>query len=602
MPQRLELERQKLTLEIGLSQVPESRLQQQVENRGDLPATVGKGEGEATLTTSNATRILYMLTVTCRDNSRDDDATIAMDNMLSTLSNNIHTMLAYGYYQVDVYWILGCTWSDYSHPSSTADTDKNNTASITNSSVGTDNNHVDNHNNDDQSSLLVASSEYWKSYIGQQLPIGVGLEIWEDAMPLDYSYSMSVLSSSQQRRRLERGEGGEVQSRAAAAAAAAAVVPVKETANMQQKHPQDGQSSPLSDVQFNKDVTKGETEEEDRNHINKVSVLLAPSIEKFMKQHRYVVRDKLEYYDVFLSFGASLQQQQQYSSANNKSEMDKSAGGELNIVNNNDTSFSTKEDAAAPLSSSRSLERITGGHVDTYLTISYELNELKKGLIPGLLSVDTFPNAAPANAAAANSTHHFHVDSLPCCKHIMAKNDSVELIVGGAMNRKDWQMMKVITNSNDGNKKDEESSSTIATEWVAVKSNNVKSDSTFYRDGWILTKDQLISLDYGVNRGKFLPPFTNNDNGDNNKNNNAIIDNNIDIRTHHHLLASPLFESKENGGFDLHRAISLDPKRLSKQLVHRGSITSNDQATTNESIRVRDLLDQLFNNAKERTD
>jgi hypothetical protein len=114
---------------------------------------------------------------------------------------------------------------------------------------------------------------------------------------------------------------------------------------------------------------------------------------------------------------------------------------------------------------------------------------------------------------------------------------------------------------------------------------------SFYEDGWILTKEQLLRLDYGNNRGKFLPPFI-----DDYQDNNNAVDEKKKVG-----LASPLFEAREKGGFGVRRAISLDKNTFSKQLVlrrSRASTSKRPNASSMSTIGVRELLLQ-FHNAKE---
>ncbi|KAL7439500.1 hypothetical protein ACHAXM_006739 [Skeletonema potamos] len=387
-----------------------------------------------------------------------------------------------------------------------------------------------------------------------------------------------------------------------------------------------------------------------------------------MKQHRYVVRDKLEYYDVFLSFGASLQppqqqQQQQQSSVVDSGQESK----ELEIITVNGTTFEfciknlyrdtkiicnerveylmeryhiSKSEAMISLlkgkdctcslnnggggggdileakpSHSHSLVRITGDHIDTFLTMSSELDAMQINgrhqhiIIPGFLSVDAATVVVPAAATTTevksinniSASQQFHVDALPCCEDIMSKDSSIELTVetkGVTINTDEWQMMKVATDSIDDD--DGKDDTTNSPAWIAVE--RKRSDATttmptfkeFYEDGWILTKDQILRLDYGINRGKFLPPFISDNNND------AI--HNVSIRRRRGL-ASPLFESRENGGFDLRRAISLDPNRLSRQLIHPvvhpvlSPTTTNTSTSSlmvsNESLEVKEMLRQF---------
>ena len=631
---------------------------------------------EETMEMMATKRILYMLTVTCdtRQYPREESSSSSpqqqdgtnnnnngknlnsaknnnIDNILSTLSTNIQTMIdhipqqqqqqqlktttIYNSYAVDVYWILGCSWSDYYN-----------------------NFQQQQHQHSFPAGKLTTEdedvvSEYWKVYIAQQLPEGVGVQVWEDAMPLDYFYSYSSNEGG--------GKGGETPNLVGGSGGGGGVRGFTLTNQLGQTQQQQDQTPRLAGVvegEEEEEVLQSKTaavppRENKKGEEGHSTVILTPSIEKFMKQHRYVVRDKLDYYDVFLSFGASLQHQQQYQSSGD-SGLPKT-GELIQVVNGTNVEFCTKNlyrdteiscnerveyltkryhisESEAMISllkgkdctcntdgkvgggdleakpGSHSLERITGDHIDTYLTMSSELHELQNGqhnIIPGFISVGAVPVATAAANESTNdsgSQQQFHVDATPCCEDITSRRkDSMELTVettkGVTINADEWQMMKVATDSRSDGARDktkEESSP----KWIAVGSKSSDATATptfkFYEDGWILTKDQLLRLDYGINRGKFLPPFTS-DNGAN----DAVR--NISIQRKG-LLASPMFESRENGGFDLRRAVSLDPNQLSRQLVHPVSTPASGSSliSNNESLGVKELLRQFHKTLKRR--
>ncbi|KAK1734248.1 hypothetical protein QTG54_015015 [Skeletonema marinoi] len=617
LDQRMKLDGE-LQVEIELSRVEEDRLEERLwmdkdghqyvrldeeeDVRGD-----GRNDGmmegieESEVDMMAATKILYMLTVTCatqqpqfsphaskessitqqqrdgttnvNDSSSKLNSSAAntnIDSLLSTLSTNIQTMITHPEgYTVDVYWMLGCAWSDYNSMLSSSASELNNNEEI---------------------------SEYWKEYIAQQLPNGVGLQIWEDAMPLDYS---------------------------------AAAVPFKDKTAGQQQQRQ-GRQTAHSDAQFNSSTKKGEED-------HYATATLSPSIDKFMKQHRYVVRDKLDYYDVFLSFGASLQPQHPQPSSANRNSGIVELSGELVQVNGTFVQFCTKNlyrdttiscndrldyltkrygisknvamvsllkekecictvgggdlEAIIP---SQFLERITGDHIYTFLSMSSELNELPNGqhIIPGFLAVDAVPPTAGKGTNDFGS-QQFHVDASPCCD-----SDSMELSVetkgGVAINADEWQMIKVVTEDsadmNEDKTKDETPSP--LSEWIAVERKRKSGEGTtrptfkFYEDGWMLTKDQLLRFDYGSNRGKFLPPFTS-------ENSVHVHDSSMSK----HSLTCPLFESKDIRGLGLRRAISLDPNEFSRQLIHPVSPLTTT-ASKNVSLGARELLRQFHNAEK----
>jgi hypothetical protein len=663
MEQRMELDQQ-LQREINLSLVEEGRLNDGNKNDNEKEEEeessrlwldmMGENDGvqqneEVMLEPTATTRMLYMVTVTCNLQSYNINTTTTtnLDDILSTLSSNIQTMIVYPEYTVDVYWIMGCSSS-----------------SLGSAYYTTTNNNINLSDRKEEKAEKESSSAYWKSYISQHLPSGVGLEIWEDAMPLDYSLlsSRNQQQQSQQqlqkrRRRLEEDNV------------------VKEVQSLK------ATTSPLhSKAQFNKSTKKKQQEGSkvlqhesiNNNDINDGNIILSPSIEKFMKQHRYVVRDKLEYYDVFLSFGTSLQHHDPQSSnsnssVNNISKKRQQHGeevGERITLNNgttipyckqklyqettdihcnerveymmkryhmsdveakisllekkecicrsssgSDTSDGNGGDASSQATSSSSsqpsyLERITGDHIYAYLTLSSELNKLRtQGLIiPGFMSVGVVPTTAAAVTTAKDDSRlqQFDIDALPCC------NDSAELTIetrktGATIDTNNyWQIVKTVGDSNEvvatDNKDDEgEFISPPSPEWVAIEvksADNAIPAFSFYEDGWILTKEQLLHLDYGNNRGKFLPPFL-----DGYRDNNIAVD-----KKKKAGLASPLFEAREKGGFGVRRAISLDKSTFSKQLVlrrSRASTSKRPNASSTSAIGVRELLLQ-FHNAKEK--
>lgn len=169
LDQRMKLD-EELQFEIELSRVEENRLEEQLlwmDKDGHQYVRLDKVEEEVERKEDGSDeeewieesgmdtvsmRILYMLTVTCDDtqqpqflqhttkestaqhqqqqqqqrrdgrtNTNDSSSNLNssttatnIDSILSTLSTNIQTMISHPEgYAVDVYWILGCTWSDY---------------------------------------------------------------------------------------------------------------------------------------------------------------------------------------------------------------------------------------------------------------------------------------------------------------------------------------------------------------------------------------------------------------------------------------------------------------------------------------------------------
>eukprot|EP00984_Skeletonema_dohrnii_P020863 scaffold10278_cov113-Skeletonema_dohrnii-CCMP3373.AAC.2 len=191
-----------------------------------------------------------------------------------------------------------------------------------------------------------------------------------------------------------------------------------------------------------------------------------------------------------------------------------------------------------------------------------------------------------------SGSQQFHVDASPCCDR-----DSMELTFetkgGVAINKDEWQIMKVETadsaDVNEDKTKGETPSPSseciIAVERSKSGEGTTRPTYMFYEDEWMLTKDQLLCFDYGSNRGKFLPPFTS--------------DSSVhvhDSSRSKHGLPCPLFESKDIGGLDLRRAISLDPNGFSRQLIH--PVSPPSKVSKNVALGAKELLRQFHNAMK----
>lgn len=125
-------------------------------------------------------RILYMVTVLCelsddhnQGNKRKQQHLESLDGILHQLSDNIRSMMESPFnYEVDVYWILGCRWEE----------------------------------------VLGEDANVWESYLQDQLlSNGVGLEVWEDAMPLDYEQTSLGPAGGNQRHLGEDAQSLDVQ-------------------------------------------------------------------------------------------------------------------------------------------------------------------------------------------------------------------------------------------------------------------------------------------------------------------------------------------------------------------------------------------------------
>ena len=126
-----------------------------------------------------------------------------------------------------------------------------------------------------------------------------------------------------------------------------------------------------------------------------------------MKQHRYVVRDKLQHYDVFLSFSASVSGED---------------GGDYGVLN-----------------------RITGEHIREYLETTSGIAALRRGekfsvggmLIPALLSATVTPMKEQPSSNLGESKDDDarddpQIDAIPCCKGLLPEDIGMQLnIVSG---------------------------------------------------------------------------------------------------------------------------------------------------------------------------
>jgi len=298
-----------------------------------------------------------------------------------------------------------------------------------------------------------------------------------------------------------------------------------------------------------------------------------------MKQHRYVVRDKLNEYDVFLSFLAHLPQP-----------LNLAIGG-------------------------KPLERITHDHVTTYLEMSSMLNEWKKNiklhfsakenasrdeLIPALLIADI--STKPSKDDVVPDANLW-IDANPCCGHLFpeiervsdARHVSFEVSMVGEKNnfRKDtnytWGFHDIGIGTSESTSVEQSN-----VNWMATLTNSAKLRSPFFEDGWILTREQILRINHGECRGKFLPPFDFAYESDHtNENPNQLVGQDF---------ASPLFRPREDGGCGMKRAVSLDPRPFSRQLVYSGkgfeikSVESGSSLKGKEGFRVgaKKMLHELL--------
>ena len=121
-----------------------------------------------------------MVTVLCelsddhnQGNKRKQQHLESLDGILHQLSDNIRSMMESPFnHEVDVYWILGCRWEE----------------------------------------VLGEDANVWESYLQDQLlSNGVGLEVWEDAMPLDYEETSLGPAGGNQRHLGEDAQSLDVQ-------------------------------------------------------------------------------------------------------------------------------------------------------------------------------------------------------------------------------------------------------------------------------------------------------------------------------------------------------------------------------------------------------
>ncbi|EED96152.1 predicted protein [Thalassiosira pseudonana CCMP1335] len=314
-------------------------------------------------------------------------------------------------YEVDVYWILGCRWEE----------------------------------------VLGEDANVWESYLQDQLlSNGVGLEVWEDAMPLDYEQTSLGPAGGNQRHLGEDAQSLDVQKQ------------------QKQKQPE---------------LVEQQRTESRQCRPSKVT----SAIPKFMKQHRYVVRDKLQHYDVFLSFSASVSGED---------------GGDYGVLN-----------------------RITGEHIREYLETTSGIAALRRGekfsvggmLIPALLSATVTPMKEQPSSNLGESKDDDarddpQIDAIPCCKGLLPEDIGMQLnIVSGTK----WDVYDTsatidLYTTGVSSRRDiplHSAEGRIVVEREDTPTNIAEKSHPFYEDGWILTKEQLIQINHNLCQGRFLPPL-----------------------------------------------------------------------------------------------
>ena len=414
-----------------------------------------------------STSLLYVVTVLC-DSTGDVDRGRApsLDALTERLSDNVRSMMESPFhYRVDVYWIMSCPWEHVLEREYFIKAD-------------------DGHRDDDRFSRDL--------YLRDRLPDGVGLQVWEDAMPLEYFDGDTLMEKP--------GDG-------------AAVDETTLTANGLPDDGEDG-NLPRSERERPRQSSTNLRSDVDLTSLRG----LAPSLNELLKRHRYVVRDKLQHYDLFLSFAASLN--------------------------------ASKDDENA-------LERITGDHVDAHLRLSSEIDAWKRRLpptdgappLPGLLTV----RIRKAHEPRLPTFDDAGFDPSPCCAETTSSvlPSPSEIVMAGT-SAKLWRFWNLTQHGDDPSGLDS---------WIAVERRRKASPSDegppFFENGWILTRERLLRLHRRSCPGAFLPPFRDSDDG-----RRAAV-----RRRWKGAISAPLYDAEEEGGCGALRAVSLRPSGFSRQLV-----------------------------------
>ncbi|KAL7464891.1 hypothetical protein ACHAXS_005215 [Conticribra weissflogii] len=525
-------------------------------------------------------KILYIVTMTCPYSSSQNDRKssknvnvnsshllqsdyqLSFNSTMSTIYENVRNIMNSSrdtsLFQVDVYLILGCMFED-----------------------------LDLEVDDSGDSLEWNNSRFSLDFhVRNFLPNGVGLQIWEDAMPYEMTYSAkgdekgiggshsrmlsevvrdeNIDSVTFQRTHEERRRGREPNW-------VPDEVSFKEKRRLHEKKTQRRPRIEANMMHENNTNTREtstanaidpqrETPTKKKQNFsnNLLDAIVRPSLSNFMKQHRFVVRDKLKEYDIFVSFFAHLKQP-------GNRDADESIAG-------------------------KPLERITREHVTTHLEMSLMLNKWKKNLklyksakknlsldemIPALLAADIWTKHSKDNIV---SDADLWVDANPCCGHLFRDIESlsdarhvsfeVAIVDDKSNSRKDASYIWDFHDIGIGTSKSTTGEHS-GVHWIATLPNCAQSRTPLFKNGWILTRDQILRINHGICHGKFLPPFEFDDESDHiGEKPNEIARQDF---------TSPLFHPKEDGGCGMKPAVSLNPLQFSRQLVYTGrSIDSLD--------------------------
>jgi hypothetical protein len=407
--------------------------------------------------------------------------------------------------------------------------------------------------------VLGEDANVWESYLQDQLlSNGVGLEVWEDAVPLDYEQTSLGPAGGNQRHLGEYAQSLDVQKQRKQKQPQ-----LVEQQRTESRSAEADTSTKGSQTKVIKDAT---IDNADHPKLPQPSHLV-PSIPKFMKQHRYVVRDKLQHYDVFLSFFASVSGED---------------GGDTGVLN-----------------------RITGEHIREYLETTSGIAALRRGekfsvggmLIPALLSVNVTPTKEQPSSNLGESKDDDakddpQIDAIPCCKGLLPEDIGMQLniVSGTKWDVYDTSATIYLNTTGVSSRRDiplHSAEGRIVVEREDTPTNIAEKSHPFYEDGWILTKEQLIQIIHNLCQGRFLPPLDELDVALAQYYNTAKLKSRVSY---------PLYESTDAGGCGIHRVVHVDSTRLSQQLILVLDANSKS-SNTRHAVEAKAFLRELISSA-----
>lgn len=326
------------------------------------------------------------------------------------------------------------------------------------------------------------------------------------------------------------------------------------------------------------------------------------------RQHRYVIKDKFPFYDLFLAFEDDMrvsgQHIQHYLTMSN----------EINLLRD-------RASSKAELEESQKL--VPENLVDHRLTKFYGdmTKEQLSRVIPGFIRVEVLLNQTAKRTQTdilpIEQDYHFpehpdteiHVDPEPCC-HVKVKSDfgipespkfddlviwetnikafSLRQLPSGS-SYLDWVVLMMEPGKNisvkqllggywsgrEGAFGDEPRLSGDAPTLIAQQG------------GWMLTRDQIFRMNNGLCTGSFLPPFDE----------PTFFSDGQESMNVEFWSGSYQIFTGVRGGCNMQRIISIHPDHFSKHLIYHVSNNKQRQLTQHRMVRADHLFGQ-FNTVK----